>query len=180
MSSPPCGNVRGQSSSLVWNVRGPCCVSTRQRRISTSSSISSTRVTSNTNPATASAISSAARERGSSSSGTPARDDVRAPTRGNSAAPIPAAPRPLSSPTVSRRSAIPTSAYRASVVPAADGPTVLHPWSLLSLKLQLQLVQVPVLPVGFRQQLRMGAVLDQPAVLDHEQARRLAERRQPG
>src|SRR2546422_6294317 len=41
--SPPCGNVRGQSSSLVWNVRGPCCVSTRQRRISTSSSISSTR-----------------------------------------------------------------------------------------------------------------------------------------
>src|SRR6266566_2976505 len=47
------------------------------------------------------------------------------------------------------------------------------------LELQLQLVQMPVLPFRFRQQFGVRAVLDQPAVLDHEQPRRLAERREP-
>src|ERR1044071_7781240 len=38
---------------------------------------------------------------------------------------------------------------------------------------------MPVLPFPRRQELRVRAVLDQPAVLDDEQPRRLAERREP-
>src|SRR5258705_6364969 len=47
------------------------------------------------------------------------------------------------------------------------------------LKLQLQLVQMPVLPVRFSEQLGVRSVLDQPAILDHEQTRRFPQRRQP-
>src|SRR2546426_6123858 len=38
---------------------------------------------------------------------------------------------------------------------------------------------MPILPVWFREQLCMRPVFHQPALLDHEQPRRLAQRRQP-
>src|SRR5439155_1305489 len=69
ISGPRCGRSRGQAARWVWNGRAPCRVSTRQCRISTSSSIAVTRVISKTNPAATSASSRMRREAESSSAG---------------------------------------------------------------------------------------------------------------
>src|SRR6266700_628968 len=152
MSSPPCGSVRGQSSSLVWNVRGPCCVSTRQRRIANKGELLLIRI---------------------SQRQMPRRLGPREATAYRY--------RPLLLPPHRPQRAVGPPLEAQRLPPSGGGRFAQgqrHGTSFL-LELQLQLVQMPVLPFRFRQQFGVRAVLDQPAVLDHEQPRRLAERREP-
>src|SRR3989454_11004032 len=150
-----------------------------------SSDLSSTRVTSNTNPATASAISSAARERGSSSAGSL--------TSANSSSSESRSDRCLAGSDHGKQRRTDTARSCSFRVAHSDpserhsnvrvrvrfcsARAVIEP--PFSLELHLQLVQVSILPVWFREQLCMRPVFHQPALLDHEQPRRLAQRRQP-